>query len=752
VTARAGARRLSEWLSEALRLHKAGRLDKARPLYEQVLKLAPHEPRALHGLGVLCNDSGEPARAVELLRAAIAARPDSAVYHNNLGNALRALGEGDAAERAYRDALERDPDYALAHYNLGALLLDLGSENFARDALERALALHPGLAPAALALAGLLLGAGRTAEAEQCLNAALGAAPDQPDLLGELAHLLRRDGRIDEAIACLERVVGVAPRRAGAFNDLGALYQLRGNVDAALACLERAVDLDPNLGEAHFNRAKLLDDLGRADEARAAFELARERAPQLAAEASCHLAVVLRRLCDWEDEAQRTEELVAQIDHLVRTEPARGLPALALEVLAIPAALRLAVARHLGAGIERENAAARARCAFRHAPSARAPEHLRVGYVSPDFRTHAVGTLICDLFRHHDRSAVSVHAYSLVNVDDAISRPIRAGVDVFRDVSREPPEAIARRIHADRIDVLVDLAGYTTFSRPAIFALRPAPVQVHWLGHLGTLGADFLPYILADERVIPEEHGAHYGETVVALPRGFAPASPVPIAATPSRAELGLPDDAFVFCCMNGLYKLDAETFAVWMRILARAANSVLWLPDEGSATSRANLAREATHRGVDPARLVFAPRAPLPHYLARYRVADLFLDTFAYNAGATAVGALSAGLPVLTLPGDRFVARIGASLCASAGIPEAVCSDAQSYEERAVAWAARPDEFAQVRRRLAAARDAAPLFDLPGFARQLEAAYRAIWRHRSEGVATRRIRVAERAEDARAR
>jgi protein O-GlcNAc transferase len=265
---------------------------------------------------------------------------------------------------------------------------------------------------------------------------------------------------------------------------------------------------------------------------------------------------------------------------------------------------------------------------------------------------------------------------------------------------------------------------------------------VHWLGHLGTLGADFLPYVLADERAVPEEHGEQFSETIVSLPRGFVPASPMAIAPTPARAALGLPEDAFVFCCMNGLYKLDAQTFAAWLRILARVPNGVLWLPDEGSATARANLACEATQRGVDPARLVFAPRAPLPQYLARYRAADLFLDTFAYNAGATAVGALSAGLPVLTLPGGRFVARIGASLCASAGIPEAICADEGEYEERAVAWARDRTGLASVRNRLARARDSAALFDLPGFARQLEAAYRAIWRHRAEGDPARRILV----------
>jgi predicted O-linked N-acetylglucosamine transferase (SPINDLY family) len=666
-----------------------------------------------------------------------------AVYHNNLGNALRASGEGDAAERAYRDAIGRDADYALAHYNLGALLLDLGNSHSARIALETALERNPGLAAAALALAGLHARAGRPADAEACLATALDLAPGDPDLLAELAHVVRSAGRADEAVAYLERAIAAAPQRAALFNDLGALYQLRGNVDGALACFERALDLAPRLGEAHFNRAKLLDDVGRADEARVAFELARDLAPSLAAEASCHLAVVARRQCDWSGEAERMGDLVTRIEQLVRDEPTRGLPALALEVLPIPAPLRLTVARHLGAGIERETAAARTRTTFRHAPAQREPTRLRVGYVSPDFRTHAVGTLIADLFRHHDRSAVSVNAYSLVAVDDAIARRVRAGVDAFRDVSRESPEAIAARIHADRIDVLVDLAGYTTFSRPAIFALRPAPVQVHWLGHLGTLGADFLPYVLADERAVPAQHGDQFSETIVALPRGFVPASPMAIAATPARATLSLPDDAFVFCCMNGLYKLDARTFAAWMRILARVPDSVLWLPDEGSAVARANLAREASQHGVDPARLHFAPRAPLPDYLARYCAADLFLDTFAYNAGATAVGALAAGLPVLTRPGDRFVARIGASVCTAAGIPEAICADDREYEERAVAWATSGRaELERVRRRLGEARDSAPLFDLPGFACQLEAAYRAIWRHCADRDDSRHIDV----------
>ena len=431
-------------LREALRQHRAGQLEEARRGYEQVLARAPGTAPALNGLGLLLQSQGEPQRALPLLRVAVEARPESAIYRNNLANTFLALGKVSAAEAAYREALRLDPDYAKALLNLGALL--------------------------------------------------------------------RGQGRTPEAVACHERAVALLPDRAGVFNDLGALYLLQARAELALAAFDRALDLDPELGTAHFNRGKLLADLNRFEDARSALERAQALAPALATEVACHLAVVRRHLCDWEGEAEHTADLVRDIEALLRESPERGLPPLTLNVVSIPAELRLAVARHLGRGLERETAAARGRCAFDHG-GPRGGERLRVGYVSPDFRQHAVGTLIHDLFRHHDRDAVSVSAYSLVSVDDPFQRAVRAGADHFVDVSRDAPEAIARRIHADRIDVLVDLAGYTTHSRTGLFALRPAPVQLHWLGYLDTLGADFLPYILADERVVPEGAERAFSET-----------------------------------------------------------------------------------------------------------------------------------------------------------------------------------------------------------------------------------------------
>lgn len=764
---------LADQTREALRLQRAGRLDRARTLHEQILAKAPRHPPACNGLALIELAAGRAEEALRLLAVALEEKPDSAIYRNNFANALKALGRLDEAAVAYRAALELEPGYANARYNLAMLEQMRGRAAAARAQLEALLATQPAFVPAWIALSGLLVHAEGPARAEACLRRGLQAVPGDAALLLELGALLRQQDRIDEAIACLERAVVLRPDRTATFNDLGALHQLKGRIEPALACFDRALELDASSGHAHFNRAKLAADLNRFEEAALGFERAMALEPTLATEAACHLAVARRHLCDWRDEVARTAELVARIEALVRDDTTRGLPPLTLNVVAVPAALRLAVACHLGRGVEREMAARRggaiaSRAERREVPRPRdplpaEPERLRVGYVSPDFRIHAVGSLIYDLFRHHDRSQVEVFAYSLLTVDDAFARSIRRGVDHFIDVSRGTPETIAERIRADRIDVLVDVAGYTTWSKTGIFALRPAPVQMHWLGYLDTMGADFLPYLLADETVVPETATADYSETIITLPRGFAVASPLPIAATPTRASLDLPDDAFVFCCMNGLHKLETEVFDAWMRILARVPDSVLWLADEGSATARANLAREATVRGIDPKRLHFAPRAPLPEYLARYRVADLFLDTFAYNAGATAAGALRAGLPVLTRPGQSFMSRMGASLCRGAGLPEMVCADTAEYEARAIELAGDRSALAALRARLEAAqkggslegsavdrmagevggRTPAPLFDLPGCARQLEAAYRAAWHHRADGSPERRIKVA---------
>ncbi len=733
---------LSQWFERARAHHRAGRFEQAKAAYRQILALAPEHPGVTHLLGVLAHQEGAHEEAVRLIGEALRRKPGAASYHNNLGNALAALGRMEEAESAYREAIRLKPDYAGALYNLGNLYRRTGAREKAERMLRDAFRLRPDYLDAALALAGLMQDLGRFAEADALFRDALRRHPDEALVPFERGNLLRLQGRHDEALACYRAAIRLDPDMASAYNNLGAVLQLRGEVDAAVAALRRSLALRPHSAEAHFNLGQLYEGKNRLDEAAAAYERALALDPDFGGQVFFYLCYLRRKLCDWVDYDARVKELIRRTEAHIQENDRAGLPPLTLNVFSVPAALRRAAARHQARLIERRTAELRKQCAFVH--TRERPDRLRIGYVSPDFRRHAVGTLTHRMFEHHDRDAFEVYAYALVHVDDDFNRAVRAGVDTYADCSRLSYAQTARRIHADGIHVLVDLAGYTTYSRTSVFALRPAPVQAHYLGYLDTMGAPFLPYVIADRFVITEAMAAEYDEAIVYLPDTFAVASPLPVSEKPmSRTAFGVPEEAFVFCCFNSLHKLDPACFDVWMRILRRVPEAVLWLYDSGNATTEANLRREAEARGIAPERLIFAGKLPVDEYLARYRLADLFLDTFAYNAGATAVGALWAGVPVLTVPGRTFFSRMGGSLCRAAGLPEVVCATEAEYEERAVALAADPAALAALRRKLAERRSVAPLFDTARFVRRLEDAYRRMWEDYVAGVGPRDVEAA---------
>ena len=727
---------------EAVALHKSGRLNEARSVYESLLDLLPNHPALLHMLGVLVHSQGDPQRAVALIERALAVRPNAASYHNNLANALRDQGRLADARDAYRRALALRPDYPQALQNLELLMGSSQAYTVLEADLRDLLTRKPREAEAQLALAQLQSRTGRPGETEASLRRVLVLDPRHAGALLDLGNLLRSLGRLDDAIACFRRLQSVDPGSSAAYNNLGALFQLRGEIAAGRACLMKALELAPDSIDAHYNLARLLDETDDLDVAHAHYEKALRPGSSLQIEILCHLALLERRRGNFGAAEARRSQVFAAVDGWTAATANRSLPPLTLNLLAAPAPLRRAVATHQASLLERATAEARSRCAFVH-PSG-SPERLRIGYVSPDFRQHAVGSLISGLFEAHDRSRFEVFAYSLVQVDDAFSERIRAGCDHFHDASRESPEATARRIHADGIHILIDLAGYTTYSRTEIFALRPAPVQAHYLGYLDTMGAPFLPYLIADATTVPDALSHNFSEAIVRLPNSFAVAAWLPVGdTTPARADCGLPEDGFVFCCLNGLQKLDLASFDRWMRILARVPNSLLWLFEGTADAGIQRLRAEAERRGVAGQRLRFAPRLPLPEYLARYRVADLFLDSFDYNAGATGLGALAAGLPVLTCQGESFLSRMGASFCHAAGLPELICASPEAFEERAVELAMDPDQLGGLRDRLVTARRDAPLFDGPGYVRGLERAYWLMWQQHETGVAPRSLSIA---------
>ena len=371
-------------------------------------------------------------------------------------------------------------------------------------------------------------------------------------------------------------------------------------------------------------------------------------------------------------------------------------------------------------------------------PPATQRDRLRIGYFSADLHNHATMHLLAGVLECHDRDALEIHAFSYgPENEDAMRARARATVDHFHECARLSDGAIIAAARQAGIDIAVDLKGYTQDARLAPFAQRLAPLQVSYLGYPGTIGADFLDYILADATVLPMDQQRFYDEKIIHLPDSYQANDDRRVIApdTPSRAEAGLPADGFVYCCFNNAYKITPEIFASWMRIMAAVPGSVLWLL-ANEADSKDRLRAVATGQGIDPARLVFGPSLPSAQHLARHRLADLFLDTLPYNAHTTASDALWAGLPVLTQMGQAFAGRVAASLLNAVGLPEMITRDAAAYEALAIAIGRDAARAAALKAKLAAAIPTAPLFNTPRFTRHLEGAYRMMWQRHAAGLA----------------
>jgi predicted O-linked N-acetylglucosamine transferase (SPINDLY family) len=370
-------------------------------------------------------------------------------------------------------------------------------------------------------------------------------------------------------------------------------------------------------------------------------------------------------------------------------------------------------------------------------PADRSARRLKVGYLSADFRSHPVGYVLPEVIERHNRSRVEVHGYSTGISDKSAARNrLASAFEHFADVSNDSPQQVISRIHADGIDILVDLNGWTTGNRPEVLVARCAPIQVNWVGYPGTMGHPvYADYIIGDALVTPETHATFFSELIAQLPHSYLPADTTrSIAAPPARSDVALPEAAFVFCSFNNRHKLNSGLFDVWCEILRQAADSVLWLTDPGdSAVTR--LRQEAVRRGVDADRLIFAPRVedPLDH-LARIQLADVALDTFPYNAHSSGIDALWAGVPMVTCLGETFASRVGASLVTACALPDLVTKSAEDYVALAVRIYRDHGFHAAVRSRLADRRQT-PLFDMPGFVDALEALFDRMWAQHLAGV-----------------
>lgn len=549
--------------------------------------------------------------------------------------------------------------------------------------------------------------------AAQLIGEAIRINPQSPDALYNLGCALQQLQRHDRAFAAFDQALALRPDYAEALINRGAALLALRKYEEALASFDRALQLRPDDIEAWANRAALWFEVRRYDRAAEDFAKFLELAPDFPYVRG-NLALARAYCCDWRVAQDDREQITAAL----RAGKSPIPPHAAVLLLDDPGDQLLSA---------RQWAASQSPVVRPVQPPRRDDGHrrLRVAYVSADFHLHATAMLLVGVLEQHDRDQFEIFGISSGPDDgSALRKRVTAACDRFFELSAANDQDIAQRIAGLKIDIAVDLKGFTQHSRPGIFACRPAPILVNYLGHPGTMGAEYIDYILADRTVIPPDHEQYYSEKVVVLPGCYqANDARRAIGQEPSRAEAGLPGQSFVFCCFNNTCKVTQDIFAVWMRLLHAVEGSALWLL-AGNDAAMVNLRRAVVSAGIDENRLIFAPHVEPESHLARHGLADLFLDTSPCSAHTAASDALWAGLPLVTIAGPTFAGRVAASALQAVGLPELVTHSLDEYEKVALELAKSPDALERLKARLGRQCTTHPLFDTAGFTRNLERAY----------------------------
>ncbi len=696
--------------------------------FDASLRLQPNAADTFNNRGIALQNLRRLNEALADFDKALALRPNLAVAHFNRGIVLHELHRLDEALASYDKALALQPDHAEAHDNRGSVLQDLRQLEEALASHDRALHFAPDYIVAHYNRGNALRELERFADALASYDAALRLDQRHAEALNNRANTLWRLRRFPEALANYDRAIEIKPDYAEAFHNRGNLLQDLNRLEEAVASYDQALRLRSDYAEARNNRGSALQLLNSLDEAIADFDIALKLKSNFA-EAYYNRTAAAARICDWRAPAQTIAFSDLGLDGAA--SPFASLSALDDPAHQLQWARTWTRAKHPPPAPPLP------------APKTR-PAKLCIGYFSADFHEHAVMVLMARMLELHDRSAFEIHGFSYgINRDDAMRQRIIRAVDHFHNVSTTDDAGVAALARVHEIDIAVDLNGHTSDARLGIFAHRAAPIQITYLGYPGTTGANFIDYIIADKIVAPPTARGSYSEKVITLPHAYQPNDDQRAIADKvfSRAELGLPTESFVFCCFNNSFKISPAEFDIWMRLLHTIDGSVLWLLKD-NARAEANLRGEANARCVNPQRLVFAERAPLDLHLARQRCADLFLDTFNYNAHTTASDALWAGLPIVTKQGKSFAARVAASLLHAAGMPELITETAQDYERLALNLAANPARLAALRAQLAVNRLTTPLFNSTQYTRDIERAFEAAYQRRIEGLPADHIEI----------
>lgn len=732
----------------------SGQPAEAVPLFEQALSSDPRNGMALEHVGLAHLMLGQFAEAEKALRRAVVLPGAPASVQMRLGVALVNLQQHTEAIRHLKQSLAGDSESPDGHLNLGQAYAQSGDTEAARAEFETVLRLQPERTDAAFNLGVLALQSEDLDAAQKCFERVIARAPHYVDGIVNLGIVLQRQGRLADALERFAAVLRVAPANLDAREGLAFTCLALGRKGEAIEHLEALLQFDSANRAALSALSEALFEIGELDKAAATaerlLELYSDEAKAYGTLANVHivrgqleravavlekgyavtansgllgmLVYQLRQTCDW----AKWRDAWAKLSPELERSATLGSP---FWLLCEPT-----TAQQQRAYTERwaEVRFASVTSAAPTPPPKRstATERIRIGYLSSDLQEHAAAYLVTEVLELHDRDRFEVFAYSHGPDDGGAMRlRIRAACEHFVDIAWEPDDVAAQRIRDHKIDILVDLKGYTAGDRLTIMARRPCGVQVTWLGYPGTTGARFMDYLIADPFIIPEGKESAYTEQVIRMPHCYQPNDRKrPVGKPLSRQEYGIPDDAFVFCCFNQSSKITPEIFGIWMRLLKETPGSVLWLLGS-DVTAKRNLLGEAQEAGVAAERLVFAGKVPYSDHLARYAVVDLALDTFPYTSHTILSDALWCGCPTVALCGDTFASRVSGSLLTAASLPDLVTYRLEDYARLATTLAKDTALLNGVRVRVSQAKASSPLFDTPTFARDLEQIYSGLLR-----------------------
>jgi protein O-GlcNAc transferase len=720
-------------IDTALRFHQSGQLEKARAVYEKILENNPRHVDSLHLLGVVHHQSGRNDIAVDLINRAIKIDPEQPVFYNSLGSALNDLRHIDEAIICYQKAISLKPNYAEAFFNLAKVFRYEGQVRKAVDCCEKAIQASPDFVEPYYLMGNLFLDQGMLDKAVTCYKKTVQLSPGMAEAYCNMGNAFQAQGRYDEAIACYGNAARLRPDLAEVRSNMGAALKELGRLDEAMACYEKAVKLKPDYAEAFNNMGNLFESMGKLDEAASCYRKATDLKPDFA-EACSNMGNVFKARGDIAGAITCYKKAVAlnpdydeahsNLLFAMHYEPSVDPDVILSESLAW-------WRRHGASEVNRFGANK-----FDHN---RLPlsKRLRIGYVSPDFRQHSVSSFFLPLLMSHNRNEMEIFCYAEVKRPDDMTVRIKGLADHWRSTVGLEDDAVAQQIYEDRIDILIDLAGHTADSRLRVFAQKPAPVQVTWLGYPGTTGMPVMDYRLTDEIADPEEDGdKYYSEALVRLKDGFLCYLPPDGAPDVSRLP-ALASGGITFGSFNNVSKVNEKVIKVWSQILWQVPGSSLLLKGK-------SLADESTKRrymdlfiknGATSDQIKMLPKtSSISEHLDFYNRVDIGLDPFPYNGTTTTCEALWMGVPVVTLRGDRHSARVGASILTRVGLEELITMNEEEYVSRAVGLAGVSDRLKKLRAGMRQRMIASPLCDSKAFARAVEGVYRRIWKSFCEG------------------